>query len=152
MRTKDLNALRKLVKGPYEAFLAMQFKKAKLCKHDARAIRVWIKIKNSEVIGFCTSVFSVFHHSSFNTFLLLQQRGLQLSYLVGSLNTKDTKSRQTKSRFRQGKEKNMASKVDMKAKTAVLDSINTFATAVEEWSEKKLVVIDCHEGFNFDFC
>ena len=37
MRNKDIDQLRKLVKGDYGKFLAEQFKKAKKCKHHDRA-------------------------------------------------------------------------------------------------------------------
>jgi hypothetical protein len=37
MRNKDIDSLRKLVKGDYGKFLAEQYKKAKKCKHHDRA-------------------------------------------------------------------------------------------------------------------
>eukprot|EP00041_Stephanoeca_diplocostata_P035801 m.1275779 g.1275779 ORF g.1275779 m.1275779 type:complete len:1469 (+) comp24762_c0_seq12:253-4659(+) len=49
MKNKDVDHLRKLVKGDYGKFLAEQFKKAKKCKHHARAIRVSIKLKDREM-------------------------------------------------------------------------------------------------------
>ena len=49
MKNKALDALKKLVKGDYAVFLSEQFKKAKKCKHHARAIRVSIKVKDREL-------------------------------------------------------------------------------------------------------
>ena len=46
MHTRPLDALRDLVNGDYAAFLDRQFKCAKRCKHDDRAIRVLVKRKD----------------------------------------------------------------------------------------------------------
>ena len=46
MRTRQLDALRALVNGDYADFLDRQFKCAKRCKHDARAVRVGVKRKD----------------------------------------------------------------------------------------------------------
>jgi hypothetical protein len=43
-----LKTLIRLIKGDYNKFLAEQFKKAKRCHHDARAIRISLKQKNRE--------------------------------------------------------------------------------------------------------
>jgi len=51
MRNKDIDHLRKLVKGDYGKFLAEQFKKAKKCRHHDRAVRVSIKLKDRELEG-----------------------------------------------------------------------------------------------------
>jgi len=49
MKNKALDALKKLVNGDYTKFLSEQFKKAKKCRHHARAIRVSIKLKDREL-------------------------------------------------------------------------------------------------------
>ena len=48
LHNPDIDALTRLVKGSLDRFLAEQFKKAKRCKHHARAIRVSLKQKNRE--------------------------------------------------------------------------------------------------------
>ena len=49
LRTKALSKLRKLVKGPYNAFLKEQLRCAKKCGHNDRAVRVSVKIRDGVV-------------------------------------------------------------------------------------------------------
>ena len=49
LKTKSLSKLRKLVKGPYSAFLKEQLRCAKACGHKDRAVRVSVKIYDGVV-------------------------------------------------------------------------------------------------------
>eukprot|EP00040_Diaphanoeca_grandis_P025752 m.143132 g.143132 ORF g.143132 m.143132 type:complete len:1427 (-) comp30293_c0_seq1:306-4586(-) len=59
MRNKAIDVLRKLVNGDYGKFLAEQFKKAKKCRHHARAIRVALKLKDREMEKKGTAMFTL---------------------------------------------------------------------------------------------
>ena len=50
LKTKTLRRLKRLVKGPYREFLDEQFKCAKKCKDDDRAIRIAVRQKD-EMVG-----------------------------------------------------------------------------------------------------
>ena len=58
MNTKPIRKLRKLVNGPYSTFLNEQFKCAKQCKDDMRAVRVSVLKKNLEVEDDTGNVFA----------------------------------------------------------------------------------------------